>query len=87
MNIRGSRWTFGWLTPYFQVVWSADTKADDKHVTVFEPGYGWTPKSLWAVEDRMDYVAKVTRDFNRLMKDDRAYMEGELKKIQAGLDA
>lgn len=89
-----SRYSGGFLSPRYAVVYSAAPKTDDpKLQTVFdEPKSPWDyatgPKqSLPNPVDRMVYVARIAEDFNRLMTERRAYMEGELHKIRGWLNA
>jgi hypothetical protein len=88
------RWG-SWLSPKYAVVYSAQPKTDDpKLQTVFDPSNGvvdrmWTggKKSLPNPDDRMEYVNQIAKDYNDLMSRDRAYMDGELRKIRGWLNA
>ncbi len=83
-----------WATPRYRVIYSASPNtADSSLQTTFDP-----PTSVWnAVAgerlslpnpiDRMEYVALIADDFNRLMDSRRTYMEAELRKIRAWLNA
>ena len=89
-----SRYSGGFLSPAYAVVYSAATKTNDpKLKTVFDPSTGVVDyatgpkKSLPNPDDRMKYVADIAKDFNALMANDRAYMEGELQKIRGWLNA
>jgi hypothetical protein len=87
------RWG-SWLSPKY-AVYSAQPKTDDpKLQTVFDPPTGfidraWTggKKSLPNPVDRMEYVNQIAKDYNDLMSRDRAYMDGELRKIRGWLNA
>ncbi|MFZ6751593.1 DUF2515 family protein [Undibacterium sp. Ren11W] len=94
MNHRFSRLTGGWISPQFKVVYSFSPKTDDpKLQTVFDAPDGVIDrfigknKSLPNEGDRMNFVADIARDFNRLMFEKRSYMEAELRKIQGWLNA
>jgi hypothetical protein len=94
VNHAVSRYSGGFLSPRYAVVYSAAPKTDDpKLQTVFdEPKGPWDyatgPKhSLPNPVDRMGYVAKIAEDFNRLMDAKRQYMEAELRKIRGWLNA
>jgi len=90
-----SRYSGGFLSPQYAVVYSASPKVDDPTLkTVFDAPDGITdwvtgPKqSLPNPQDRMSYVEDIAKDFNRLMGGrKRAYMESELRKIQGWLNA
>ena len=94
MNHVISRYSGGFLSPAYAVVYSAAAKTSDpKLQTVFDPSAGVVDyvtgpkKSLPNPDDRMEYVARIAEDFNRLMSRDRSYMEGELQKIRGWLNA
>ena len=96
MNINHaiSRYLGEFFTPKYKVVYSAQPKTDDpKLQTVFDEPTGVVDymkgpsKSLPNPTDRMEYVAKIAKRFNELMRDERPYMEGELQKIRGWLSA
>jgi hypothetical protein len=96
MNINHSisRYLGEFFTPKYKVVYSArPTTSDPKLQTVFDDPTGpidylkGPSKSLPNPKDRMTYVAEIAKDFNKLMADDRAYMEGELQKIRGWINA
>ncbi|MGZ8315974.1 MAG: DUF2515 family protein [Telluria sp.] len=94
VNHRFSRLTDGWLSPKFKVVYSADpTSVDPTLETVFDAPaslferFSRPPKSLPNAQDRMNFVEKITTDFNRLMSQQRSYMDGELQKIARWISA
>lgn len=95
MNHRFSRMTGGWLSPQFKVVYSfAPLKKDDPSLeSVFDAPKGMLDrfkmkvKSLPNQADRMEFVGQIADDFNRLMGERKAYMDGELRKIQGWLNA
>jgi hypothetical protein len=82
------------ISPRYAVVYSARPSASDSNLkTVFDE-----PKGLWDQttgakaslpnpNDRMKYVSEIAKDFNRLMANDRSYMDGELQKIRGWLSA
>lgn len=91
MNHSYSRFS-AWLAPPFQVVFSAAKDADDPELKVqFDPPVGvmdrlrGSNKSLANVDDRMKFVGEIAKRFNRFMSKDKAYMEGELRKIRGWL--
>jgi hypothetical protein len=94
-NHQLSRRFGSWLSPKYAVVYSAQPKVDDPTLqTVFDPPTGawnrWvegTAKSLPNPADRMDFVALIAEDYNRLMEKKRSYMEGELQKIRGWFNA
>jgi hypothetical protein len=82
------------FSPKYAVYYSAAAHNDDpKRQTVFDaPTGAWDyvtgPKhSLPNPSDRMGFVANIARDFDRLMDENRPYMEGELQKIRGWLNA
>ena len=86
----------GWLAPPFQVVFSAEKDTDDPELKVqFDPPEGvldWmggSTKSLGNVGDRMEFVGRIARQFNKLMFSPKygPYMISELKKIRGWLNA
>ena len=94
MNHRFSRFTGGWISPQFKVVYSAMPKTEDPNLeTVFDAPKGvadrfsGAKKSLPNQEDRMEFVVQIAKKFNGLMTTKRAYMDGELRKIHAWLNA
>ena len=94
MNHKYSRMTGGWLSPQFKVVFSAKPKTDDPTLeAVFDPPTGaWNQvfgarKVFTDKGDRMKFVGTLADKFNYLMTKRRSYMEGELRKIQAWLNA
>lgn len=94
LNHELSRRLGGWLSPPFQVVFSAKNDSDDKDLTVrFDPPEGaWdrltgTDKSLPNPVDRMKFVADIAKKFNARMTDNKPYMEAEIKKILGWLNA
>jgi hypothetical protein len=89
-----SRYSYGFLSPRYAVVFSAKPKTDDpKLQTVFdEPKDPWDyatgpKKSLPNPVDRMKYVGEIATKYNKLMAEDRAYLDGELQKIRGWLNA
>lgn len=94
LNHTISRYSGGGLSPKYAVIYSAKPHTDNPSLqTVFdEPGGAWDyvtgPKqSLPNPEDRMKYVSRIADDFNRLMNEDRSYMEKELRVIRGWLNA
>ena len=92
MNHQFSRQTAGWISPHFKVIYSAAaTNSDPKLETVFDPPENIKARFLGDREsvpnqaDRMKFVQRIAKDFNRLMDGKRPYMDGELKKIQKWL--
>lgn len=93
-NHEFSRYSGGFLSPRYEVVYSASPKVDDPELkTVFDAPDGikdWASgpkKSLSSPKDRMFYVGEIAKDFNDLMAKKRSYMETELRKIQGWLNA
>ena len=93
-NHKISRYLGEFFTPKYRVVYSAQPKTDDpKLQTVFDEPTGVVDylkgpsKSLPNPTDRMTYVAEMAKQFNKLMAEERAYMEGELQKIRGWLSA
>lgn len=89
-----SRYSGGFLSPRYAVVYSARPHVEDPQLqTVFDQPDGaldyltGPKKSLPDKKDRMSYVDQIARDFNGLMDRNRTYMEGELRKIQGWLNA
>ena len=89
-----SRYSDGFLSPRYAVVYSAGPVVDDPSLTsVFDKPAGkidWLtgPKhNLPDPDDRMAYVGQIADDFNRLMDSKRSYMEGELQKIRGWINA
>ena len=87
------RWG-SWLTPKYAVVYSAQPKTNDaKLQSVFdEPKSPWdqvtgAKASLPNPADRMVYVGEIAERFNDLMANQRPYMDGELQKIRAWINA
>lgn len=94
MNHKFSRLTGGWISPQFRVIYAFDTKITDPTLqTVFDVSTGLgdrffgARKSLTDPTDRMEFVADISDEFNKLMSKRLPYMEGELRKIQAWLNA
>lgn len=94
MNHEFSRLTGGWLSPQFKVIYSFAPKTNDPNLqTIFDAPDGLkdrftgAKKSLPNKDDRMEFVAQIAKDFNRLMSKYRPYMEDELRKIQGWLNA
>lgn len=86
----------GWLAPPFQVVLSAAKDTDDQELIVrFDPpenAWDWVKgsnKSLGNTTDRMEFVGRIAKQFNKLMLSHKyaPHMLSELKKIRGGLDA
>ena len=93
-NHKISRYLGEFFTPKYRVVYSAQPKTDDpKLQTVFDEPTGVVDylkgpsKSLPNPTDRMTYVAEMAKQFNKLMAEERAYMEGELQEIRGWLSA
>ena len=89
-----SRYSGGFLSPRYAVIYSAASKTDDpKLQTVFdEPKSPWdyatgAKQSLPNPVDRMKYVNDIATKYNDLMATQRRYMEGELQKIRGCLNA
>jgi hypothetical protein len=87
---------FNWLTPPFQVVFAMERDTDDPELKVqFDPPGGavdWlkgSSKSLANVEDRMQFVRDIAKQFNKLMADKKrkAELEANLLKLQGWLNA
>lgn len=94
MNHKYSRSTGGWLSPQFKVVFSASPKTNDSKLeAVFDPPTGaWNQlfgarKVFTDKDDRMTFVGKLANKFNELMATKRPYMDDELRKIRAWLNA
>ena len=93
MNHQYSRMTGGWLSPQFKVVFSASAKTtDSKLEAVFDApdgigSYFGARKVFTNKDDRMVFVGEIAKKFNELMAEQRPYMDGELRKIQAWLYA
>ncbi|MBC7701642.1 hypothetical protein [Aquabacterium sp.] len=94
MNHAISRYTGGFLSPRYAVVYSAKSQTDDPGLqTVFDkPDGAWDyvtgpKKNLPNPEGRMSYVGRIADNFNDLMANRRSYMEGELRKIQGWMNA
>lgn len=94
MNHKYSRMTGGWLSPQFKVVFSANAKTNDaKLEATFDAPEGikdrffGTRKVFTNKDDRMVFVEQIAKKFNELMEGRRPYMDGELRKIQAWLNA
>ena len=82
------------FSPKYAVYYSAAPHNDDDDLqTVFDKPTGvWDyltgpGKSLPNPEHRMEFVARIAKDFDRLMDSKRSYMEGELQKIRSWLNA
>jgi hypothetical protein len=43
-------------------------------------------RGLYEEDDRMKFILKVTRAYHRLMKNEKAYMEGEIAAIAQWVD-
>jgi len=85
---------FPGISRRYQVIYSAAPTTNDPTLrTVFDPPSGamdWVggaTKSLANSGDRMAYVADIAKKFDDLMTDRRAYMDGELQKIRAWINA
>ena len=94
MNHKYSRLTGGWLSPQFKVVFSANAKTNDSKLeAVFDaPTGAWdqafgSRKVFTNKDDRMVFVGKIADRFNKLMKEERSYMDSELRKIHGWLNA
>lgn len=94
VNHRFSRLTNGWLSPKFKVVYSAGVANTNRELeTVFDAPESikervvGARKSLPDVDDRMEFVSKIAKQFNHLMSTRRSYMDGELKKIMGWMSA
>ena len=88
-----SRYSGGFLSPRYAVVYCAAPKTDgSKLQTAFDQPKGlWdyatgTKKSLPNPVDRMKYVNEIAKKYNDLMATQRGYMEGELQKIRGWLN-
>lgn len=88
INHRFSRLTNGWLSPKFKVIYSAGGENDDPELeTVFDAPdsikerFFGNVQSLPDPGDRIRFVEKIAKKFNRLMGERTQYMEGELAKI------
>ncbi|MBD8532008.1 MULTISPECIES: DUF2515 family protein [unclassified Massilia] len=88
VNHRFSRLTNGWLSPNFKVVYSASPQNSDPELeTVFDAPTSMKERligerqSLPDMNDRMEFVSKIAKQFNFLMSTRRSYMDGELSKI------
>lgn len=93
-NHRFSRLTGGWLSPQFKVVYGASAQNNDPTLeTVFDAPatildrFTGQIQSLPNPTQRIEFVAQIARQFNRLMATRRSYMEGELKKIMHWMHA
>jgi hypothetical protein len=82
------------FSPKYAVYYSAAPHNDDPELqTVFDKPTGvWDyitgpGKSLPNPEHRMEFVARIAKDFDKLMDTKRSYMEGELRKIRGWLNA
>jgi hypothetical protein len=94
LNHRFSRLTNGWLSPKFKVVYSAGARNSDPDLeSVFDAPENMKErllgarKSLPDEQDRMQFVAKIAKQFNFLMSSRRKYMESELQKILSWVSA
>ena len=94
MNHKYSRFTSGWISPQFKVIYGArPTNSNPQYETVFDPPTGFfnrftmERKSLPKQEDRMLFVGKIATRFHRLMSQQRVYMDAELKKILSWIDS
>lgn len=82
------------VVPYLKLVFSALPATEDASKVIrFDPPQGaWdqvsgATKSLANKDDRMEFVGRIAVDFNKWMTKDRTYMEAELRKIQAWMNA
>lgn len=94
VNHKASRYSHGFLSPRYKVVYSAAPKTDDPELqTVFDPPTGiWSyltgpTKSFPNPVDRMEYVERIAKNFHDLMTERRAYMNAELQKLRGWLHA
>ncbi|MGJ9419482.1 DUF2515 family protein [Massilia sp. CMS3.1] len=94
VNHRFSRLTNGWLSPKFNFIYRADARNVDPELeTVFDASkslmdrLSGPTKSLPNKSDRMNFVAEIAADFDRLMRTKRSFMEDELRKICGWLNA
>ncbi len=94
MNHQFSRQTDGWISPKFKVIYSfSGANTDPQLETVFDPPKGIKDRfmgkrhSLPNQAERMVFVGRIAKDFNRLMDTRRAYMEKELRKIHSWMSA
>ena len=86
----------GWLAPPFQVVFSAAKDTDDPELIVrFDPpesAWDWVKgsnKSLGSTTDRMEFVGRIAKQFNKLMLSPKygPHMLSSLKNIRGWLNA
>jgi hypothetical protein len=94
INHQFSRLTNGWLSPKFKVIYSAAPQNSDLELeTVFDAPTSMKEQllgqrqSLPDVQDRMDFVGKIAKQFNFLMSTRRSYMDSELRKIMHWMSA
>jgi hypothetical protein len=94
VNHQFSRLTNGWLSPKFKVIYSASPQNSDPELeTVFDTPTSIKERligrrqSLPDVEDRMEFVGKIAKQFNFLMSTRRSYMDAELTKIMKWMSA
>lgn len=94
VNHRFSRLTNGWLSPKFKVIYSFTPQNSDPNLeTAFDAPTSMKDRllgerqSLPDVQDRMEFVGKIAKQFNFLMSTRRRYMETELKKILCWVSA
>ena len=88
VNHRFSRLTDGWLSPKFKVIYSAAAQNLDPELeTVFDAPSSLKERltgerqSLPDMQDWMQFVRKIAKQFDHLMATRRDYMDSELKKI------
>jgi hypothetical protein len=88
LNHHFSRLTNGWISPKFKVIYSAGFHNSDPDLeTVFDVPENMKEQLIGArqslpdVHDRMQFVAKIAKQFNYLMSTRRGYMDSELQKI------
>ncbi len=94
LNHFSSKLFGGWIAPKFKVIYSASSKMSDPNLeTVFDPHSNLLDAARGKVaslpnqHDRMDFVRKIAKDFDRLMYNQTMYMEQELRKIRMWMSA
>ena len=94
VNHRFSRLTNGWLSPRFKVIYRASAVNDDPELeTVFDAPdsilerFSGQIQSLPNPNDRIKFVEKIAKKFNRLMSERREYMDAEIAKISTWTSA
>jgi hypothetical protein len=93
-NHRFSRMTNGWISPKFKVIFRASpTNNDPALEAVFDVPesmlnrFTGSIKSLPDQDDRMKFVSQIAKTFNDLMSSQKGFMENELRKIGAWVNA